>query len=155
MSIIDIIIIVILGWGAFSGWKSGLIKEFLSSCGLIVGFVVACLLYKYFGNILAPQIGGAGNNNFIVQILAFILIWIIVPIVLSVLSHLLSSSLKLVHLGGINSFLGMFVGIIKVYLLLFVIFCAMSYANIIDEDKKEGSLLYDIVVAPKTLITNI
>ena len=54
---------------AFNGWRNGLLKEFVSSVGLLVGLLVAATCYSSFGEYLAVE--GSETNMFTGQCHAF------------------------------------------------------------------------------------
>ena len=145
MSSVDIIIIVILLWGAFRGWKSGFIKEVFSSLGIVVGLIVAILFYSEVGKYFTPALGSGSVVSFLSSVLAFIIIWVIVPIVLSVVANVLTRTVKDLHAGPLNSILGLTVGTLKYFVLISFVFSAMAYVGIISEEKKNASLFYPYI----------
>ncbi len=149
---VDIIIILILLWGAWSGWRAGLIKEIFSTCGFLGGLVVACLLYKTLGEHLTPALGSGSLASYAGCVLAFIIIWVIVPIVCGVFANGLTKAVNAMMLGPVNSLLGLLLGTIKYFLLISFVFSAMSYASILSEEKKEASVLYPYVTIPGNIV---
>ena len=76
---IDIFILILLLSAAFSGWRSGFLKEVVSTVGFLVGLFVEATRYKTFGQYLAVN---GSEANMLTSIIAFLLLWVIVPIVL-------------------------------------------------------------------------
>ena len=104
MQTIDWILVVLLLLGAIRGWRTGLIKQVVSLGGLIAGLLIAKLCYAMVGDAIAPHID---NHTTLAHVLAFILIWIAVPVILGVLGEILTTVLdKLFVLGTVNSILG-------------------------------------------------
>ena len=148
MAEIDIVILAIVAWAAWQGWRRGLIKEIVSMAGFIVGLIIACKLYDSFGSFLAPHISqNISIGKYVSYILAFIIIWVVVPILLGVVANLITKSLKGIHLGGFNSILGLLVGVAKYLLLLSFIFCALDFLGIMNKKKKEDALFFKPVEA--------
>lgn len=145
MSAVDIVIIGILLWGAFRGWKAGFIKELLSTGGLIGGLIIAAIIYHLFGEYLTPLLGSGSQMSFISSVLVFIAIWIIVPILFSVIASLLTKIAKTLFLGPINKVGGLIVGTVKYYVLISFVFCAMAYVGLLSESKRLSSVLYPYV----------
>lgn len=145
MSSVDIIILVILLWGAFRGWKSGFIKEVFSSVGIVAGLVVAILFYSQLGEYFTPALGSGSVASFTSSVLAFIIIWVVVPIVLSVVANVLTRTAKGLHAGPLNSISGLLVGMLKYFVLISFVFSAMAYVGIISEQKKNASLFYPYI----------
>ena len=143
METIDIGIIVILLWGAIQGWRHGFFKEIISMVGFFVGLFLAYMFYEAFGSMLSPLLSGNPTiAKYLGYILAFVIIWIAVPILLGFVANLLTKSLKLIHLGGINSLRGLVVGLAKYLVLLSFVFSAMNMLHILNQEKRDQSLFF-------------
>ncbi|MBQ9285099.1 MAG: CvpA family protein [Bacteroidaceae bacterium] len=135
----DILFLFVLAIGAFRGWTNGLLKEVLGLVGIFVGLYVAYLLYDQVGYALAPHIGTSPS---VASIIAFVLIWIGVPILLGVLGSLLTKVLEWIGLDGVNNLSGALVGIIKYAIVLGVICNVLSIIRLIGEESQHNSLLF-------------
>ena len=148
MSAVDIVILVILVWGAWQGWRRGLLKEVVSMAGFFVGLLIAYQFYDKFGEYLAPVLSGNPSvAKYLGYVLAFIVIWVVVPMVLGIVANVLTKSLKWLRLGCINSSLGLLVGVLKYVVLLSFVFCAMVLFGIISQEKRDASHLYGPVTS--------
>lgn len=78
---------MIIAAGAIMGFSKGFIKQLASMVGLIAGLLLARALFASVGEQLAVKIGSSVSFG---QIIAFILIWLIVPISLSLIASLLT-----------------------------------------------------------------
>ena len=146
MAQIDIVILLLIVWGGFRGWKNGLLKEIVSSLGFIVGLVVAYQLYDCCGEWLSPRITqNASVGKVVGRFLAFILLWVVSPIVLGMVANMLTHTLKGLKMGLPNSVSGMLVGVAKYLILMSVILAAMNYTGILSEEKCKGAVLYQPV----------
>lgn len=148
----DIIIILILLWGAWRGWKAGLIKELFSTVGIVAGLVVATLFYKNLGEHFSPALGSGSLASYIGCVLAFVLLWVIVPILFGIIANILTQAVKCLCMGPINSLLGLVVGAFKYFVLISFVFSAMSYAGIISEQKKQSSKFYPYITVLGKLV---
>ncbi|MEG1581135.1 MAG: CvpA family protein [Bacteroidaceae bacterium] len=140
---LDIIIIVLLAWGAYKGWTSGFLKQLVSLLGFLVGLFVANMLYRSFGDFLAPQLGASPTTA---NILAFIVIWVMVPLLLGMLVALPSKWMRGTALGVFNNILGLLVGVLKYLVLLCCLFKVIGFLGMASTEKKEASHLYAPVV---------
>ena len=136
---IDIFIIVLLLWALFSGWRAGFLKEVISTVGFLVGLFVAATCYSAFGEALA--VNGTEVNIF-TNIVAFFLLWIIVPIVLGFVANVLTKALKGMKLGMPNSMLGAAVSFVKFFVLLSCVLNVMGALHILNEERTGTSHLY-------------
>lgn len=155
MQTIDVVIILLVLWAAYNGWKRGLIKEIISMIGFFVGLFVAYELYTTFGNYLAPSLSSnATAGRYLGYFVAFVGLWIVVPILLGVLANLVTRSLKLIHLGLINSLGGALVSTAKYVILMSFVFSAMNFLGIMSREKKDASLLYKPVASLAETVFN-
>lgn len=136
---IDIFILILLLWAAFSGWCSGFLKEVVSTVGFLVGLFVAATCYKTFGQYLAVN---GSEANMLTSIIAFLLLWVIVPIVLGLVANILTKALKGMQLGLPNSILGAAVSVTKYLILMSCVLNVMETLHIMNTEKSESSHLY-------------
>ena len=152
MQIIDWILVVLLLLGAIRGWRTGLIKQVVSLGGLIAGLLIAKLCYAMVGDAIAPHID---NHTTLAHVLAFILIWIAVPVILGVLGEILTTVLdKLFVLGTVNSILGALLGLIKFQLIIGALIWVLCATKIIGENTMQQSVLCaPLKAVPEALYT--
>lgn len=136
---IDIFILVLIVWAAFSGWRHGFVKEVISTVGFLAGLLIAATCYGAFGEYLA--VDGSESNMF-TSVVAFFLLWIVVPIVLGLVANVLTQALKGMKLGTPNSILGAAVSVAKYFILVSCVLNVMDALHIMNEDKRESSRLY-------------
>lgn len=139
---IDLFLIVLLIWSLFSGWRNGLIKEVVSTVGFLVGLFVAATCYSTLGEYLSVD---GSETNQVTSIIAFFILWIIIPIALGFAANLLTRALKGMQLGIPNSLLGAVVSFVKFLILISCVLNVMSALNILDEAKRKESALFDPV----------
>lgn len=127
--IIDLIVGVVLLISALIAFFRGLIREVLTIAG-VVGGVIAAWIGGPVLNIYTDRWLGVGVEeeprrlfdlvpySLISDILSYGLIFLVVVIILSVLSHILAQSAKTLGLGAIDRTLGVIFGLIRGVLLL-------------------------------------
>ena len=135
----DIVFLLVLLMGAWKGWSNGLLKEVLGLIGVFVGLYVARLLYEQVGFYLAPHIG---TPPAVANILAFALLWMGVPILLSILGSLLTKFLELVGLNSVNRLGGVIVSLAKYVLLLGILCNILSITHLVTEEAQQTSTLF-------------
>lgn len=151
MNAVDIIIIIILIFGALAGLKKGIIKSIVSFVGLIIVFVAAF----YFKNALSEflytnlpffKFGGDFANlsliNIIIyEVIAFLILVIIFGLILKLIvavTGLVEKVLDLtIVLGFISKLLGLIFGLFETYFILFILLfllnCLPATNNYIEE----------------------
>lgn len=143
METLDWIIIAFIAMGAVLGFAKGALKQAAAIVGLVAGLLLARALFLQVGEKLAIEIGTSVS---VAQIIAFFMIWIIVPLALLFLAGMLTKVLEIVHLGFVNRFLGAVLGALK---FAFLVSMAIAFIEFVDsEDEligrtiKKSSLLY-------------
>ena len=149
---IDIFILIVVLWAFFNGWKTGFIKEITSTIGTLVGLLIAATCYSVFGEYLAVN---GSETNMVTSVIAFFLLWIIVPIALGFAANIVTQSLKGMQLGMPNSILGALVSLLKYILILSCVLNVMQSLNILNTEKAEKSqLLLPVTGAVKMFFQN-
>ena len=143
MTIIDIILLVVIGAGAVIGFIKGFIKQLASILGLIVGLLAAKALYVSVAERVFSKIT---DSMTFAQILAFVVIWIVVPLWFLLVAALLTKAMEAVSLGWLNRWLGAGLGALKFLLLVSLLICVVEFIDsdntMIDRTMKEESVLY-------------
>lgn len=136
---IDIFLLVVLVWSVYMGWRQGFLKEVISAVGFLVGLLVAATCYSTLGRYLTDNDSDVSTTT---NIVAFFILWIIVPIVLGFVANMLTAALKGMKLGLPNSLLGALVSVLKYVILLSCVFYMMEALGIMDTRKAATSRLY-------------
>ena len=143
MTTIDIIILIALGAVVIIGFTKGFIRQLASILGLIVGLLAAKALYTSLAVKLCPTVT---DSMTVAQILAFVIIWIAVPLIFTLVASVLTKAMEAVSLGWLNRLLGAGLGALKYLLLVSLVVCVIQFidtdSQLISQTKKEESLLY-------------
>ena len=143
MAVVDIVILVFIGIGTVWGMTKGFIRQLSSLVGLVVGLLVARALFVEVGDWVAPSIGVSVT---IARVLAFFMLWIVVPLLFSLFASFLTKALKVVHLGWINRWLGGGLGAIKFMLLVGMAAQLLEFVDteheLLPQSAKDESVLY-------------
>ena len=140
---IDIIILIVIGAGAIVGFVKGFIRQLDSILVLIVGLLAAKAMYASLAEKLCPTVT---DSMTVAQVLAFIMIWIAVPLIFVLIASLLTKAMQAISLNWLNRWLGSGLGALKFLLLTSVVIGAIEFVDsdnkLISATKKEESLLY-------------
>ncbi|MCP8967389.1 CvpA family protein [Ectobacillus ponti] len=131
---IDIVILVLLAAGFFIGLKRGLILQVMRLAGYVIAYLVAYLYYEEAAPVLHRMIpyplGGMQTPEWLkaehveeafYRVLAFILLFLAAKFAWSLLGHLLNTVAQIPVLKQINSLGGGVLGLVEVYIVLFVL----------------------------------
>lgn len=138
MTTLDYLLGAALLWAAFKGWQGGLFRQLASIGGVLAGLVVARMLYAMVGDWIAPELGAPQT---VARVLAFILIWVGVPMALSVVAFLLTKTAEGLCLGGVNRLAGAGVGVLKYCIVLSCLLHLLTAFHWIDPQRAEQSVL--------------
>lgn len=143
MTTIDIIILVIVGAGAVLGFMKGFLKQLAGLLGLVAGLLLAKALYATVAErVFLPLT----DSLTVAQAIAFIVIWLAVPLVFLMVASLLTKAMEAVALGGVNRLLGALLGALKYALLVSLLICVVEYIDadhtLLKKTKKQESVLY-------------
>ena len=146
MEIIDIIIIVLIGVGVVQGLMKGFLKQLAAIVGLVAGLLIARAL---FGVVADHLVTALGTSFTVAQILSFILIWVLVPILCIMVASVLTKAMDAINMGWLNRLLGALFGAVKMMLLIGLAIHVLEYldpkSEVISKTKKETSTLYSPV----------
>lgn len=143
MTTLDIIILVVLGAGAIVGFSKGFLKQLASLLGLVAGLLIAKALYATVAErVFLPLT----DSLTVAQGIAFVVIWLAVPLAFLLLASLLTKAMEAVSLGWVNRLLGAVLGALKAVLLVSLLVCVVEYIDtdntILKKTKKQESVLY-------------
>lgn len=143
MTTIDIIILIAIGAGAVRGFMKGFIRQLTSILGLIAGLLAAKALYASLAEKLCPAVT---DSMTVAQVLSFIVIWIAVPLIFTVVASVLTKAMEVISLGWLNRSLGAGLGALKFLLLASLLICVIEFIDsdnhLINKTKKDASVLY-------------
>ena len=140
MNIVDIVIIIFVLLGAVVGWKQGFTKSVVNCVGYIAVIVVAFLLKNPIGDFMMMYLpffdfwglvkGLSVLNIALYQTLAFLLVFSILMILLKFLmvaTKVFETLLKFTVILGLPSkILGAILGLIKNYVIVFMVLYLLS-----------------------------
>ena len=119
------------------------LKQVTNMAGIFVGLVIAVMLYENFGKALANL---TGTEQSTAEIIAFIAIVILLPLVLGWVASLLTKAFKVVHLNFINRLAGAVIGFVSYLFILSVAFNVYDFiqsnGGMKPEKLKERPALY-------------
>lgn len=148
MNILDIIIIIILAWGAFRGFMKGFILQIVTFIALIVGIWASIQFSDSMTTLLNTKLDITGKY---VPVLAFFLIFVFVIIVAQLIGWALTKIFELTGVGWLNKLGGVVFGVLKMAFIISVFLAVISgvreKTKIISDKQIETSLLYKPVAS--------
>ncbi len=139
----DIVILIVLGAGAIVGFTKGFLKQLAGLLGLVAGLLIAKALYATVAERFFLPLT---DSLTVAQGIAFVVIWLAVPLAFLLLATLLTKAMEAVALGWVNRLLGAGLGLLKSALLVSLLICVVEYIDsdntLLKRTKKQESVLY-------------
>ena len=151
----DIAIAIILGFFTFNGFRHGFIEEMGRLISLVGGFIIA----SKFHALLLPHLQPYFKTETLRIAIAYLAIFMVSIITISIITKLLQKFIELVLLGWLNRLLGLLLGLLKGFLIIsLIIFVIQALPLKLDKDHfiqeklENESVMYQICVHVKELV---
>lgn len=145
MNWLDLVIIIFLAGGVFSGFRNGFVGEVASLAGLILGIWGAVKFSWWTGDLLE----GLGLTFSMMPVISFIVTFLIIVIFMQILAGIVNRLLEAIALNWINRIAGMVAGLFKAALFCSVLLLVLDGISdrhpLISEETRTGSMLYEPV----------
>ena len=150
--LIDIVLGIILIWGAFSGFKKGFILSMASFIAIVAGAIAAYYGSEAIATVLASEVDWSSQK---IAVASFAIAFIAVVLIVHLLARLLEKFIDLLALGLANKLSGAPFGMAKNALLLtFIIFGIKGFGGKhIPESADQNCVIFPVVesIAPLVL----
>jgi membrane protein required for colicin V production len=123
LNALDLVIVLLLIWGAVSGFSKGLLLEIFGIIAFVVGIIVGLKMLQWSIDWLA---GHVDIHESIVPYVAFFILFVLVVVGINLMGRVVSKALHLTFLGIIDSMLGAVLGVVKWALAISVLFWVAS-----------------------------
>lgn len=143
MNYLDILFVLLLIWGGWSGFKSGFIIQLFTTLALFIGLYAGVHFSNFTSRLLTEDLGFTSEY---VPVVAFTLTFLAVGAMVYFAGKAIEKVVKVVLLSPLNKLAGLFLGLLKMsFYIGGFIMITESYDernDIIDENTKAGSLMY-------------
>ena len=126
MNWLDVLLLLPLLVGLVRGLMRGLISEIIAIVVVILGVLGARLAAPSFSTWLVGQFAWPQE---VCDVVAYVLVFLAIAVVLSLLARLLNKFLRAIHLGWANRLLGGVFGVAKYGILVLIVVFAMDRTN--------------------------
>lgn len=127
MKWIDIILVIIMLFGAVGGYREGFVMTVLSLVAIILGILGGFLL---LGQAMLMLDSNFKINENILPYVAFAIVFVIIVILVSLMGNILRASIHMTFFGSIDRAMGGLLGILKSAFLLSVAFWILDSLGI-------------------------
>ena len=144
MGLLDIILGVLLAFALYKGIRNGLFIELASLISLIVGIYVAIKFSSFMKGLLSGFVNWNPNT---IQVIAFVLTFMLVVIGISILAKILTQVNDLAFLGWLNKLGGGLFRVLKTVLIVSIVFAVFEKINyhnyLAKKETLDNSLFYN------------
>jgi membrane protein required for colicin V production len=140
LNIIDIIIVVFFGIGAYTGFKKGFILEIISLAAFFIAIILGIKLLDIGVDFVSNYIEGYDK---VLPVIVFTVLFIGIIILLNWMGKLLKKVLNMTLFGSVDNFVGALLGIIKWALIISIFLWIFgSFGGKINPEYTTESFLY-------------
>ena len=151
MNTLDIIIIIPLVFGAFKGFRKGLLMELVSILSLLLALVCS---FHFMHKGVSMLSGYLGNESSLLPVFSFLIIFMVVLMGVFYLGKALKTVLDVTLLGSVDDIAGAILGMLKWGLVFSVFLWLFDKAGIMLPAKMTASSVlfpYVVAYAPRLL----
>ena len=150
---IDLILGILLAYGAFQGFRKGLLVEIASLAAMVFGLWGAFLFADWAKIYINSYIS---LNSAVLNAVSYLLVFVVIAIGITLVAKAVTKVIQLVALGFLNRILGSVFGGVKVGILLSAILVAIQRVNflitLLDPSLVEDSVFYEPLLDLGTFI---
>ncbi len=144
MNYIDIVLLLLLVFSAFGGFKNGLIAEVVSLAALILGIWGAIEFSSVTAEFLTEKLNLKTEH---LDIISFIVTFIVIVILVHIVGSTINKLVDAVTLGFVNKLAGMVFAVLKSALILSIVLLVFDRIDrnmkILSERAKSESRMYE------------
>lgn len=153
MTTLDLLMLIPLAWGAFNGYRKGLLVEIVAVIAFVVAMIVGFKFLAFGIDLLSPYISREVARK-ILPWLGFSIIFFPTVFMINQLGLAIRRSLKFTVLGTFDSVAGAAVGLFTWVFGISVILWLFSYMGVkVPPRQINGAILYPYIrpIAPKVM----
>jgi len=137
---VDIVILILAAFGAWSGFREGFLMEVISLLGMVIGIFLG---FKLMGEVMILLDDRFDIDRSTLPYISFIVIFIVVVLLVRLLGSLVKNSIDKSFLGSVDQALGGGLGALRTLFTLSVVLWILDSLKMSPrEEWVEGSWLY-------------
>ena len=150
MNTLDILILLPILYGAYNGFKRGLLLEIIAIVASIAGFLMGLQFLGWGLNLLKPILGDSQLTPY----LGFAMVFFPVVFLINRLGWMLRKSMRHSLLGNFDSMGGAIVGAFSWAIGVSVFLMLANYVKAIPEPSKKNAVVYPVVLPIAPVVMN-
>lgn len=153
MKTLDIILLIPIFFGAYLGFKKGLLLEIVSLVAFVLAIVGAFKLLNFGMEILQPYFE---NWQQALPIISFILLFIAILLIVNLIGKIVKKILDMTLLGGLDNFAGAVIGLLKwAFGISLILWLGESIKISVSAEMAEGTYVYPIIASIAPFVVDL
>lgn len=151
MKTIDIILILLLLFGAFRGFVKGFLMEIIGIVALLIAVWSGIELMDWGVRIASTWVSGYES---LLPFISFFVVFLFVLVIITITGRILKGALDLTLLGAVDNFAGALLGLLKWSFAISLLFWLAEGVGVpVSSEVKTDSYIYPIIdsLAPNTV----
>ena len=152
MTTIDIVLIVFVAIGAFSGYRKGFLMELITLVGLILGILGG---FKLMGHAMLMLDDRFNIDEKVLPYIAFAVVFVVIIVVVALIGKMIQTWLDKTLLGSADKVAGAVLGMLKMTFMVSVVIWILDALQIsVLDSMGEDSKLYALTASVAPILTS-
>lgn len=144
MNTFDLILLVLLTAGAWSGWRSGALRQVAGAVGFLIALGLAIKTMQPVGALVGASLGVSPR---VAPLAGFVVVFVGVQVSIFALVRVLEGVAKATKLTPVNRLGGGALGALRTALVISAVLVPLRFVNVPKPETRDGSVLYAPVSA--------
>jgi membrane protein required for colicin V production len=144
IALIDIVIFLLIAWGAFKGFQKGFLTELLSIV-IFIAFLLGTFKLIQVGFDYMSQTGGTGRFSKATYFFTFLTFFFIVSLVVSLIDKRMQGKASFEVFEGLDQFMGLVLGAFKYTFALSILAEMLTAVGIFNRAAMMNTLFYPML----------
>jgi membrane protein required for colicin V production len=140
VNIFDLVILIILAFFVFNGFRRGFLREIAGLVGVVIAFILAVRFMNDFSGIISYYLGLSPR---IAVIVTAVVIFVLVLVTFVVLAKIIQKLMEMATLGWVNRLFGSLFGLLKGVIIVSILALIISLVpggQEFDKEQEESAL---------------
>lgn len=144
IALIDILIFLLISWGAFKGFQKGFLTELLSIV-IFIAFLLGTFKLVQMGFEYLSQVSGTGRFSKATHFFTFLTFFFIIALIVSIIDKRMQEKTSFEVFEGLDHFMGLVLGAFKYTFALSVLAEMLTAVGIFNRAEMMNTLFYPML----------
>ncbi len=145
LRVIDLVLIAFLAWGAYKGYKRGLIRELIATLVFVFSVIFVFKLIQEGFNLMRSYMEGGVHK--VVPFLTYIIAFMFIAGMINFLGRKLKNAINYTLLDEFDQFGGLIIGLFKYMCFLSILVGILNFVGFVfDEENTKDTVVYPMLL---------